>query len=70
MLDPALSTQLKSHLQNLTQPIELTATLDEGAKSTELNELLDEIASLSDKITYRRDGNADCAPSFTIDRPH
>ena len=68
MLDPALSTQLKSHLQNLTQPIELTATLDEGAKSTELNELLDEIASLSDKITYRRDGNANRAPSFTIDR--
>ena len=68
MLDPALSTQLKSHLQNLTQPIELTATLDDGAKSTELNELLDEIASLSDKITYRRDGNADRAPSFTIDR--
>ena len=68
MLDPALSAQLSTHLQNLTQPIELTATLDDGAKSTELNELLDEIASLSDKITYRRDGNADRAPSFTIDR--
>ncbi len=68
MLDPALSAQLSTHLQNLTQPIELTATLDEGAKSTELNELLDEIASLSDKITYRRDGNANRAPSFTIDR--
>jgi alkyl hydroperoxide reductase subunit F len=68
MLDSALSTQLKSHLANLVHPIELRATLDDGAKSTELIELLDEIATLSDKIAVRRDGTANRAPSFTIDR--
>ena len=68
MLDPALAAQLTTHLENLTQPIELVATLDDGAKSTELIELLDEIATLSDKITVRRDGTADRTPSFAINR--
>jgi len=68
MLDPALSAQLRTHLTNLTQPIEIVATLGDGPKSTELHELLDEIATLSDKITYRADGSAGRAPSFTIDR--
>ena len=40
MLDEALKTQLKSYLEKLTQPIELVAALDDGAKSRELDELL------------------------------
>jgi len=68
MLDPTLSTQLKSHLENLVHPIELVATLDAGAKSAELDELLAEIASLSEKISYRRDGAASRVPSFDVVR--
>ena len=73
MLDPALSSQLKTHLEKLTQPIVLVASTDDGAKSTELLELLDEIASLSDQITVERDGStgdegSDRRPSFDIVR--
>ena len=73
MLDPALSSQLKTHLEKLTQPIELVASTDDGAKSAELLELLDEIASLSDLITVDRggrvgDGDVDRRPSFDIVR--
>ena len=68
MLDPALSAQLKTHLENLTRPIELAASLDDGPKSTELAALLDEIASLSDKITVVRTDDDDRRPSFAINR--
>ncbi len=48
-------------------PIELAASLDDGPKSAELAELLDEIAALSDHITVvRRDD--DRRPSFAIER--
>jgi len=68
MLDTALATQLKTHLENLQYPIELVASLEDGAKSTELIELLDEIATLSDKVEVRRNGDASRRPSFTIER--
>ena len=50
-LDPNLATQLKAYLENLREPIELVATLDDGAKSTELDELLVEIEGMSAQIT-------------------
>jgi alkyl hydroperoxide reductase subunit F len=68
MLDEALKTQLKSYLEKLTQPIELVAALDDGAKSRELDELLQEIAALSDKISLRRDDSEARKPSFAINR--
>ena len=68
MLDEALKTQLKSYLEKLTQPIELVASLDDGAKSRELDELLQEIAALSDKISLRRDDSETRKPSFAINR--
>src|SRR5690348_7298745 len=68
MLDEALKTQLKSYLEKLTQPIELVAALDDGAKSRELDELLREIATLSDKISRRRDDSEARKPSFAINR--
>ena len=68
MLEPALKDQLKSYLTNITQPIELVASLDDGAKSAELAELLDEIASLSDKVSFVRTGTAARKPSFLIRR--
>lgn len=70
-LDPNLATQLKAYLENLREPIELVATLDDGAKSTELDELLVEIEGMSDKITRRVAEGAERderVPSFAITR--
>ncbi|MEF9943433.1 MAG: thioredoxin family protein, partial [Burkholderiaceae bacterium] len=69
MLDTALKTQLQAYLTKLQQPIELIASLDDSEKSRELQALLQEIASLSDKITLteRRD-DAERKPSFAITR--
>jgi alkyl hydroperoxide reductase subunit F len=68
MLDANLNAQLKAYLEKVTQPIEIVASLDDSAKSAELNELLQEIASLSDKISLRRDDNELRKPSFAINR--
>ena len=69
MLDAGLKTQLKAYLENITQPIKLIASLDEGAKSTELRELLTAIASLSpSSVTFEENGNSARKPSFLIQR--
>ena len=69
MLDANLKAQLKSYLERVTQPIELVASLDDGAKSQELLGLLKDIDALSDKITLRDDGHDSRKPSFSINRP-
>lgn len=66
MLDAALKTQLQAYLQNLRTPIRLIATLDASDKSAELRALLQDIASLSDKVTFSEDGTAKRKPSFII----
>lgn len=68
MLDANLTAQLKAYLEKLTLPIELLASLDEGAKSAELAELLGEIAALSDKVSYARTDDDARRPSFLIRR--
>ncbi|MBA1145690.1 alkyl hydroperoxide reductase subunit F [Ectothiorhodospiraceae bacterium WFHF3C12] len=69
MLDANLKDQLKAYLENVTQPVELVAHLDDGDKSRELDELLHEIEALSDRITLLRDDDADVRkPSFAIQR--
>ncbi|WP_413203574.1 alkyl hydroperoxide reductase subunit F [Rhodospirillum sp. A1_3_36] len=68
MLDATLKTQLKSYLDNVTQPIELVASVDGGEKSGEMQSLLNDIVSLSDKITLREDGTDSRKPSFAIKR--
>lgn len=68
MLDANLKQQLQSYLTNIQQPIELVATLGTDAKSRELEELLNEIASLSDKITVVRADDDKRVPSFLIRR--
>ena len=67
MLDANLKGQLKAYMANITQPIELVASLDEGAKSRELEDLLNEIAELSDKVTVAS-GDDKRKPSFMIRR--
>jgi len=68
MLDANLKSQLKTYLGNIRQPIELVASLDDGAKSQELGALLDEIAALSDAVTVVRRDDDRRRPSFMIRR--
>ena len=68
MLDANLKAQLQAYLEKVTQPFEIVASLDNGAKSTELQNLLEEIAGMSDKITLRADGDDARKPSFSLNR--
>ena len=69
MLDANLKAQLKSYLERVTQPIEIVASLDDGAKSREMHDLLKEIASLSSMITLLDNGNDARKPSFSLNHP-
>jgi len=69
MLDANLKAQLKSYLERVTQPIEIVASLDDGAKSKEMLELLKDVASLSTHITLLDNGDDARKPSFSINRP-
>ncbi|VVQ20764.1 Alkyl hydroperoxide reductase subunit F [Pseudomonas fluorescens] len=69
MLDTNLKAQLKSYLERVTQPIEIVASLDDGAKSREMLELLKDVASLSTQITLLDNGDDARKPSFSINRP-
>ncbi len=68
MLDANLQAQLKGYLQRLTQPVELVASLDDRPASAEMRELIEQIATLSDKISVRLDGTDTRRPSFNISR--
>ena len=69
MLDANLKAQLKSYLERVTQPIEIVASLDDGAKSQEMLALLQDVTSLTTLITLKTDGNDARKPSFSINRP-
>ena len=68
MLDDTLKAQLAAYLQNLRQPIVLTASLDDTAASGELKALLADIAAASDKVSVALDGADARKPSFAISR--
>jgi len=68
MLDTNLKTQLKAYLEKVTQPFEIVASLDDGEKSQEMLSMLQDIASLSDKITLKTDGQDARKPSFSLNR--
>jgi NADH-dependent peroxiredoxin subunit F len=68
MLDTHLQSQLQSYLLKLQQPIYLTASLDDTEKSRELRSLLEQIATLSDKVTLDTSGNDTRKPSFLISK--
>jgi alkyl hydroperoxide reductase subunit F len=70
MLDAALKTQLKTYLEKVVQPIEIVASLDDSAKAREMQDLLNDIVVLSDKITLvEKTGSGVRTPSFAITRP-
>ena len=59
--------QLSTYLANVTQPIEITASLDDSDKSSELRSLLTEIAELSNLITLTESrDDTERKPSFRI----
>ena len=68
MLDASLKDQLKAYLVNIAHPIALTACLDDGEKSHELQALLEDIAGLSENITLSRDDHGQRKPGFTVAR--
>ncbi len=70
MLDQDLKAQLAAYLERVTQPIEIAAAFDGSEKSTEMQSLLQDLVSLSDKISLvERPEDGVRTPSFTIGRP-
>ena len=68
MLDDSLKTQLAAYLTRITQPVELTASLDDSPAADEMRELLREIGELSPSVTVRLDGRDARRPSFQVTR--
>ncbi|HET8882037.1 MAG TPA: alkyl hydroperoxide reductase subunit F [Solimonas sp.] len=69
MLDAHLKTQLQAYLEKVTRPIEIVASVDDGASSQELLDLLRTIESLSDKIALSTHGTDARKPSFELTTP-
>jgi len=68
MLDDTMKQQLQAYLGKLQRPIRLIASLDDGASSAELRALLQDIASLSDQVSFDESGSDARKPSFVIAR--
>jgi len=68
MLDDNLKAQLKAYLERVTLPFEIEASLSDSESSSELKQLLTDIAAMSDKITLNLDGNDARKPSFSLKR--
>ncbi|QPF72988.1 alkyl hydroperoxide reductase subunit F [Roseateles sp. DAIF2] len=68
MLDDTLKAQLKAYLGRVTLPFEIEASLSDSESSRELQQLLQDIAAMSDKITLRTDGQDARRPSFSLKR--
>ena len=69
MLDTNLKAQLKAYLERVKLPFVITASLDDSAGAEEMHGLLQDIVSLTDKITLKTDGTDARKPSFTLSRP-
>ncbi|WP_406625253.1 alkyl hydroperoxide reductase subunit F [Acidovorax sp. SDU_ACID1] len=70
MLDANLQNQLKAYLEKVTRPILIDASVGDDAKSHEMLDLLNQLSSLSDRITLNvwRD-DAERRPSFGLTSP-
>ena len=68
MLDANLKDQLKAYLERVSLPYEIVASLDDGAKSQEMLGLLQDVVSVTDKITLSTDGSDARRPSFGFRR--
>jgi len=70
MLDADLKAQLKAYLERVTRPIEITASVDDGAKSAEMLALLEDLKAASERISVKvvRDDD-ERKPSFALTTP-
>ena len=68
MLDANLKQQLSAYMANITMPVELLLSLEDGPKSRELEELAQDIAALSDKVSFARTDDDARRPSMFIRR--
>ncbi len=73
MLDTDLKQTLQGYLGRLTQPIEIIAALDDSDAAREMQDLLREIAPLSELISYREIRGSEIpagrrTPSFRVTR--
>jgi alkyl hydroperoxide reductase subunit F len=66
MLEANIKAQLGAYLEKLQRPIELVASLDDSNSAQEMRGLLDDIASLSEKVAVRFDGTDARKPSFSV----
>jgi alkyl hydroperoxide reductase subunit F len=72
MLDASLKAQLAAYLQRISQPVEITAVLDDTPASREMQVLLHDIAETSPlvRVTETREpAGPHRTPSFAINRP-
>ena len=68
MLDSNLKAQLEAYLERVKLPFEITASLDDSAAAQEMHGLLQDIVSLTDRITLKVDGTDARKPSFALNR--
>ncbi|MEO7548328.1 MAG: alkyl hydroperoxide reductase subunit F [Ramlibacter sp.] len=70
MLEASLKAQLASHLERISQPVEIAASLDDTPASLEMQALLKDIAEASPlmRVSESR-GGPHRTPSFSINRP-
>jgi len=72
MLDASLKAQLAAYLQRISQPVEITAVLDDSQASRDMQALLRDIAESSSlvRVSESREGNGPHrTPSFAVNRP-
>ena len=68
MLDASLKSQLQTYLRMIRAPIRLIASLDQSDTAIEMRGLLDDIVSLSDKVSLDTTGDDARKPSFVVAR--
>lgn len=68
MLQDDLKTQMRAYMEYLRSDVVLEATLGTDERSAEVRGLLEDLASLSNKVTFSDAGTASRRPSFLIRR--
>jgi len=70
MLDANLKAQLAAYLERISQPVEITAVLDDTEAAQDMRALLKDIAETSPLVTVNEtQGGPHRSPSFAINRP-
>lgn len=70
MLDVNIKSQLQTYFSKLTKPVEFSAVLDDSETSRNIDELLQEVSSLSPLLSYHNNSQATFrSPSFSIGTP-